>query len=289
MVKSHADARLVLSPGLTEAPVLDRLCSQFVLTLTMKNAGRFNLRRDWNSLLSLTGRHLVWPATVLARLRGFLDAALQGQRAVARPRSAGRRRLHGAPRRVEGAVRGRHAVLLHRRIHQGRAEGPARRAGCDLRLAREAAEEGTHARRKEHRCAGRPLAAQPSRARAAALRHARALPARLARTARRVQGGERAGGVRGDRDGGRRQRARRGRSAARGLAARAHRHGREPDLRAQHHRSGRPDEGQRAVAAGADARIPGAERPDGGVHTASEQERADGGRLLVRRRRRAGA
>ena len=78
MVKSHADARLLLSPGLTDAPVLDRMCSQFVLMLTMHNAGRFNLRRDWNSLLSLTGKHLVWPGSVLARLRGFLNTRCKG-------------------------------------------------------------------------------------------------------------------------------------------------------------------------------------------------------------------
>jgi SpoVK/Ycf46/Vps4 family AAA+-type ATPase len=78
MVKSHADARLLLSPGLKDAPVLDRMCSQFVLTLTMRNAGRFNLRRDWNSLLSLTGKHLVWPGSVLARLREFLNKRCKG-------------------------------------------------------------------------------------------------------------------------------------------------------------------------------------------------------------------
>jgi SpoVK/Ycf46/Vps4 family AAA+-type ATPase len=78
MVKSHIDARMLLSPGLAEAPVLDRMCSQFVLLLTMHNAGRFNLRRDWNSLLSLTGKHLVWPASVLARLRGFLNTRCKG-------------------------------------------------------------------------------------------------------------------------------------------------------------------------------------------------------------------
>jgi SpoVK/Ycf46/Vps4 family AAA+-type ATPase len=72
MANKCPDARVVLSPGLSDAPVLDRMCSQFVLRLTVKNAARFNLRRDWNSLLSLTGRHLVWPATVLARLRTFL-------------------------------------------------------------------------------------------------------------------------------------------------------------------------------------------------------------------------
>jgi len=78
MGKSSNDARVVLSPGLKEAPVLDRMCSQFVLTLTMRHVGRFNLRRDWNSLLSLTGRHLVWPASVLARLREFLNVRCRG-------------------------------------------------------------------------------------------------------------------------------------------------------------------------------------------------------------------
>ena len=77
-MKSRSDAAVVPTPGLTEAPVLDRMCSQFVLALTMKNAARFNLRRDWNSLLSLTGRHLVWPASVLKRLREFLGRRCKG-------------------------------------------------------------------------------------------------------------------------------------------------------------------------------------------------------------------
>jgi len=78
MAKSHTEARMLLSPGLKDAPVLDRMCSQFVLTLTTHNAGRFNLRRDWNSLLSLTGKHLVWPNSVLARLREFLNVRCKG-------------------------------------------------------------------------------------------------------------------------------------------------------------------------------------------------------------------
>ena len=78
MVKIHSETCLLLSPGLKDAPVLDRMCSQFVLTLTMRNPGRFNLRRDWNSLLSLTGKHLVWPGTVLARLRTFLKQRCKG-------------------------------------------------------------------------------------------------------------------------------------------------------------------------------------------------------------------
>ena len=78
MVKSFSEGRLLLSPGLKDAPVLDRMCSQFVLTLTTRNAGRFNLRRDWNSLLSLTGKHLVWPSSVLGRLREFLNTRCKG-------------------------------------------------------------------------------------------------------------------------------------------------------------------------------------------------------------------
>ncbi|MED5620661.1 ATP-binding protein [Ideonella sp. BN130291] len=77
MPRTSNDLQL-LSPGLTQAPVLDRMCSHFVLTLTMKHAGRFNLRRDWNSVLSLTGKHLVWPASVLGRLRAFLQRRCRG-------------------------------------------------------------------------------------------------------------------------------------------------------------------------------------------------------------------
>ncbi|MBT9528148.1 MAG: AAA family ATPase, partial [Rhizobacter sp.] len=78
MATPHLDARVVLSPGLKEAPVLDRMCSQFVLTLTVRHAGRFNVRRDSNGLLSLTGKHLVWPSSVLARLRSFLNNRCKG-------------------------------------------------------------------------------------------------------------------------------------------------------------------------------------------------------------------
>ncbi|MFO1226822.1 ATP-binding protein [Roseateles sp.] len=69
---ARVSGRVLASPGLEKAPVLDRMCSQFVLTLTVKHAGRFNLRRDFNGLLSFTGRHLVWPVRVLQRLRLYL-------------------------------------------------------------------------------------------------------------------------------------------------------------------------------------------------------------------------
>ena len=78
MARAVAESRCLLSPGLAEAPVMDALCSHFVLTLTLRQAGRFNLRRDWNSLLSLVGRHLVWPAPVLARVRVFLAQRCKG-------------------------------------------------------------------------------------------------------------------------------------------------------------------------------------------------------------------
>ena len=78
MARSLTDSRWLLSPGLAEAPVLDVLCTHFVLTLTLRQAGRFNLRRDWNSLLSLVGRHLVWPQPVLGRVRGFLAQRCKG-------------------------------------------------------------------------------------------------------------------------------------------------------------------------------------------------------------------
>ncbi len=72
MVKAHSAGQWITSPGLADAPLLDRLCSHFVLTLTLRQPGQFNLKRDWTSLLGLVGRHLVWPPAVLARLRGYL-------------------------------------------------------------------------------------------------------------------------------------------------------------------------------------------------------------------------
>ncbi len=78
MVKRIAEARVLTTPGLKDAPVLDRMCSHFVLTLTVKHAARFNLRRDFNGLLSFTGRHLVWPLRVLTRLRSYLAQRCAG-------------------------------------------------------------------------------------------------------------------------------------------------------------------------------------------------------------------
>ena len=62
----------LLSPGLQQAPVLDLMCSHFVLCLAARQGAKFNVRRDLNSLLALSGRHLVWPRPALQRLREFL-------------------------------------------------------------------------------------------------------------------------------------------------------------------------------------------------------------------------
>ncbi len=65
-------AHMVASPGLMEAPVLDLMCSHFVLTLASRQGPGFTARRDFNAVVGLAGRHLVWPVSVLARLRDFL-------------------------------------------------------------------------------------------------------------------------------------------------------------------------------------------------------------------------
>ena len=66
------EGHLMTSPGLREAPVLDLMCSHFVLTLAARQGSAFNVRRDFTGVVGLAGRHLVWPVSVLARLREFL-------------------------------------------------------------------------------------------------------------------------------------------------------------------------------------------------------------------------
>lgn len=69
----HAAGPLLMPPGVRDAPVLDLMCSHFVLSLVARQGARFHLRRDLNALLALAGRHLVWPPTILRRLRLFLQ------------------------------------------------------------------------------------------------------------------------------------------------------------------------------------------------------------------------
>ena len=65
-------SHLVASPGLLEAPVLDLMCAHFVLPLVSRQGAIFALRRDFTGVVGLAGRHLVWPVSVLVRLRAFL-------------------------------------------------------------------------------------------------------------------------------------------------------------------------------------------------------------------------
>lgn len=73
-----AGGHMLQSPGLKEAPVLDLMCSHFVLSLAARQGPSFNARRDLTSLISMAGRHLVWPAPVLLRLREFLSRRCAG-------------------------------------------------------------------------------------------------------------------------------------------------------------------------------------------------------------------
>ena len=72
LIAETAGTLVLPSPGLKQAPVLEMMCSHFVLTLAAQRGSNFNLRRDLSSVIALTGRHLVWPAPVLGRLRAFL-------------------------------------------------------------------------------------------------------------------------------------------------------------------------------------------------------------------------
>ena len=72
LIGGVAHGQMLVSPGLKDAPVLDLMCSHFVLTLAARQGPGFNARRDLNGVIAMAGRHLVWPAPILARLREFL-------------------------------------------------------------------------------------------------------------------------------------------------------------------------------------------------------------------------
>ncbi|MFM8756724.1 MAG: ATP-binding protein [Limnohabitans sp.] len=72
---------VLLPPGLSLAPVLDLMCTHFVLVLAQQQGAQFNVRRDLVALLPLCGRHLVWPARVMERLRHWLGPRVAGHEA----------------------------------------------------------------------------------------------------------------------------------------------------------------------------------------------------------------
>ena len=63
----------VLTPAaLATAQPLDLMATRFALSTVLTLGPRFNLRRDVNNIVSLSGRYLVWPLSTLGRLQAFL-------------------------------------------------------------------------------------------------------------------------------------------------------------------------------------------------------------------------
>ena len=58
--------------ALAHAQPPDLLATRFALQAIISLGPKFNLRRDVNNLVTLAGRHLVWPLAVLSRLQAFL-------------------------------------------------------------------------------------------------------------------------------------------------------------------------------------------------------------------------
>ncbi|MFT4101806.1 MAG: ATP-binding protein [Burkholderiaceae bacterium] len=61
-----------MSPAFEFAGPLDLLCARFALKTILTLGAKFNLRRDVNNVVTLTGRYLVWPEPILVKLRDFL-------------------------------------------------------------------------------------------------------------------------------------------------------------------------------------------------------------------------
>lgn len=78
MAQEGRTGQVMLPPGVGAAPVLDLMCTHFVLALTRQQGPQFNLKRDLGGLLPLCGRHLVWPVSVLHRLRLWLQPRVAG-------------------------------------------------------------------------------------------------------------------------------------------------------------------------------------------------------------------
>ena len=117
-ISVREQAGLLPSPGLATAPVLDLMCSHFVLTLAAQQGSKFNVRRDINGLMALAGRHLMWPEPVLARLRERYRAAIRGQ---ARSHGACNCTLtHPVPVRCEADRRREQACGIRFRLRRGR-------------------------------------------------------------------------------------------------------------------------------------------------------------------------
>lgn len=75
---------VLASAALATAQPLDLLATRFALSTVLTLGPRFNLKRDVNNIVALTGRYLCWPVTTLGRLQAFL-----GRRCAESPAWAG--------------------------------------------------------------------------------------------------------------------------------------------------------------------------------------------------------
>jgi len=60
------------SPATEHAGPLDMMCARFALRAVLTLGPKFNLRRDINNIVTLTGRYLTWPRETLARLQAYV-------------------------------------------------------------------------------------------------------------------------------------------------------------------------------------------------------------------------
>lgn len=60
------------APGLADASALDLMCARFALRSVLSLGPKFNLRRDINNLVTLSGRWMVWPRPTLERLQAYI-------------------------------------------------------------------------------------------------------------------------------------------------------------------------------------------------------------------------
>ena len=66
------DPEAIVPAALSVAQPLDLMATRFALATVLTLGPRFNLRRDVNNIVTLSGRYLVWPPSTLARLQAFL-------------------------------------------------------------------------------------------------------------------------------------------------------------------------------------------------------------------------
>ena len=65
--------RVFTSPAFEFAAPLDLLCARFALKTILQLGPKFNLRRDINNVVTLTGRYFAWPEPVFLKLKEFLS------------------------------------------------------------------------------------------------------------------------------------------------------------------------------------------------------------------------